>query len=56
MNRSNKAIDWQAALINKPDFLKQAVQAFVHKALKEEFSKFRGGEMKGTEMASTHRS
>ena len=44
MNRSNMANDWQEALIDKPDFLKQAVQAFVQKALEEEFRKFIGAD------------
>jgi hypothetical protein len=35
MNRSNIANDWQEALIDKPDFLKQAVQAFVQKVNSE---------------------
>lgn len=40
MNRSNMANDWQEALIDKPDFLKLALQAFMQKALEEEFRKF----------------
>ena len=44
MNRSNMANDWQEALIDKPDFLKQAVQAFVQTALEEEFRKFIGAD------------
>jgi hypothetical protein len=44
MNRSNIANDWQEALIDKPDFLKQAVQALVQKALEEAFGKFIGAD------------
>jgi putative transposase len=44
MNRSNMANDWQESLIDKPDFLKQAVQAFVQKAIEEEFRKFIGAD------------
>jgi putative transposase len=44
MNRNNIANDWQEALINKPDFLKQALQAFVQKAIEEEFRKFIGAD------------
>lgn len=44
MNRSNMANDWQEALIDKPDFLKQAVQTFMQKALEEEFRKFIGAD------------
>lgn len=44
MNRSKMANDWQESLIDKPDFLKQAVQAFMQKAIEEEFRKFLGAE------------
>lgn len=44
MNRSNMANDWQESLIDKPDFLKHAVQAFVQKAIEEEFRKFIGAD------------
>ena len=33
---------WQAALLDKPDFLKAAIQHFLQKALEEEFQKFIG--------------
>lgn len=36
------AEQWQAALIDQPDFLKHALQHFMQKALEEEFQKFIG--------------
>ena len=44
MDRNNIANDWQEVLIDKPDFLKQAMQTFVQKGLEEEFRKFIGAE------------
>jgi len=44
MDRSNMANDWKESLIDKPDFLKQAVQAFVQKVIEEEFRKFIGAD------------
>ena len=44
MNCNKMANDWQEALIDKPDFLKQAIQVFVQKALEEEFRKFIGAD------------
>lgn len=35
---------WQAALLDKPDFLKAAIQHFLQKALEEEFQKFIGAD------------
>jgi transposase-like protein len=44
MNCTKIANDWQEALIDKPDFLKQAIQVFMQKALEEEFRKFIGAD------------
>ena len=44
MNRNSIGSDWQESLIDKPDFLKQAVQTLIQKALEEEFRKFIGAD------------
>src|ERR1700722_19928426 len=44
MNRNSMANDWQEALIDKPDFLQQAIQTFIQKGLEEEFRKFIGAD------------
>lgn len=44
MNRNSMANEWQEALIDKPDFLKQAIQAIIQKGLEEEFRKFIGAD------------
>jgi transposase-like protein len=42
MKNTNLASEWQEALINKPDFLKNALQAFIQNVLDQEFRSFIG--------------
>lgn len=42
MKSTNLASEWQEALINKPDFLKNALQAFIQNVLDQEFRTFIG--------------
>jgi putative transposase len=44
MNFNNMGNDWQEALIDKPDFLRLAIQKLVQKGIEEEFSKFIGAD------------
>lgn len=44
MESSKISEQWQAALIDRPDFLKQALQNFMQRVLQEEFQKFIGAD------------
>lgn len=44
MNNSNLTEQWQAALIDQPDFLKTIIQKFIQNILEEEFRKFIGAD------------
>lgn len=56
MKDTKLAAQWQQALIDQPDFLKQAIQALLQKAIGEEFNQFIGAdEYERTDQRSGYR-